>query len=103
MKKIIEGKRYDTETAEEIVSYWNGLGTSDFRHVNESLYKTKSGKFFLAGEGGPMSKYARTCGDMTSGGEDIIPLTPQEAQNWLEEHNFTKELEEHFTDQIQDA
>ncbi len=29
MKQIIEGKRYDTSTAQEIGAWWNGYSTSD--------------------------------------------------------------------------
>lgn len=103
MKKIINGKRYDTETAIEVANHFNGLGQGDFSRVDESLYKTKSGSFFLAGEGGPLSKYSMSSGDMTRGGKDIIPLSATEAQEWLEEHNFIDELEEHFFAAIQDA
>lgn len=103
MKKIINGKRYNTETAIEIASYGNSLGPGDFRHYDESLYKTKSGNWFLSGEGGPMTKYSQPCGDMTGGGSDIIPLTPAEAQEWLEMHDETDALEEHFAASLQDA
>ena len=38
MKKIINGRKYDTETAKEI-GYWsNGYPCSDFNHCNETLY-----------------------------------------------------------------
>ena len=52
MKKIIDGKTYNTETAEEIGSYDNGLGARDFRHCKESLYKTKRGPGSLQGKVG---------------------------------------------------
>ena len=87
MKQVIEGKVYNTETAEEIAEWGNGLGCSDFRHCDEKLYKTKKGAFFLAGEGGPMSKYSRACGDMTGGGEGIIPLSEDDAREWCESHD----------------
>lgn len=103
MKRIIDGKRYNTETAEEIASYETDLGRGNFRHYTESICKTKSGNWFLAGEGGPMTKYSQPCGDMTGGGEDIIPLSSDEAQRWLESHNETAALEAHFSDKIKDA
>lgn len=103
MKKIVNGKRYDTDTAAEIASYHNGLGRSDFRHVSESLYRTPRGNWFLAGEGGAMTKYSRPCGDMTSGGEGIIPLDSDSARAWLERHDMYAALEEHFGGTIEDA
>lgn len=48
MEKIINGKRYDTETADEVASdhYWDG---SNFERSgrNTYLYKTAKGNFFL--------------------------------------------------------
>lgn len=98
MKQVIEGKLYNTATAEEIGSYWNGRSQSDFRNVSESLYKTKSGRFFLAGSGGPMTKYSRPCGDMTGGGSGIIPLETEEARTWCEEHDIDSDtIAKYFT------
>ena len=64
MKKIIGGngkpwRRYDTETAKAVGSRDNGLSYRDFNHVEETLYRKKTGEFFLHGEGGPMTKYAK--------------------------------------------
>lgn len=103
MKKVVNGKVYNTDTAEEVANYSNGLGGRDFRNVDESLYKTKKGAWFLAGEGGPMTKYARACGNMTGGGDDIIPMSAEEALEWLEHHDETEAIEEHFADSIEEA
>lgn len=92
MKKIIDGKLYNTATATIIAEYWNGLGSSDFRNISEELYRTKKGKFFIAGNGGPMTKYSESCGDNSRcGGEKIIPLSESEAREWLEEHGTTED------------
>ena len=103
MKKIISGKRYDTETAQKVAHYSNGLGRRDFRGYDEDLYRTKNGNWFLYGDGGPMTKYARPCGNMTSGGTDIIPLTAADAQLWLEEKGFNEEVERYFAESVVDA
>jgi hypothetical protein len=60
MKSIIDRKRYDTTTAEEIADWWNGCSNSDFHHCNETLYRTKNGAWFLHGIGGPLSPYAES-------------------------------------------
>ena len=87
MKKVIDGKVYNTETATEIEEYWNGFSTSDFKYCCETLYKTKRGNFFLCGKGGAMSKYSESCsGNCRCGGEGIIPLTLEEAKAWVEAH-----------------
>lgn len=103
MKRIINGKTYNTQTATEIAHYSNGLGGGDFRNFSESLYVTQQGAYFLAGEGGPMTRYARSCGNMTSGSEGIEHVSKREALLWCEEYDFTGEIEEYFSDMIEDA
>ena len=87
MKKIIKSKLYDTETAKLVGEWGNGLGRSDFRHCEETLYQKKTGEFFLHGVGGPLSQYGRVYNDGSGreGGEKIVPLTIDEAKEWAEE------------------
>jgi hypothetical protein len=103
MKKIINGKCYNTETATNLCTYWNGLSGRDFRNLSEGLYRTKKGAYFLAGEGGPMSKYSRPCGDMTGGGEGLEPITKSEALEWMEKYGDTETIEKYFSDVIEQA
>ena len=105
MKQIIDGKVYNTETATEVgAEYSNGLGCSDFRNVTAQLYKTKNGRFFLAGEGGAMSIFSQPCGNMTGGGEGIIAMTKEEALEWAETHEVgPDDIEKHFSDIIEEA
>ena len=87
MKKIINGKLYDTETAKEIASKSHGSGPRDFHHYSEELYKKRTGEYFLYGEGGPMSRYAVSCGQNEwSGSEQITPLDYKAAKKWAEEN-----------------
>lgn len=58
MKKIINGKKYDTETANAVGAYANSGRWCDFTHYEETLYQKRTGEYFLHGEGGPMTKYA---------------------------------------------
>lgn len=85
MKKIIHGKLYNLATAKEIAYVTNddyGLA-----YWAETLYQKRTGEFFLYGEGGPMSCYARAVGqNQWTGGEEIIPLTEAEAKEWAERH-----------------
>ena len=73
MKKIINGKKYDTETATKIGEYSNGYSTSDFHYIDETLYRKKTGEFFLYGEGGPMTRYSHACGDLRGYGDALFP------------------------------
>jgi len=103
MKRIINGKTYSTETAEHIRNYSNGLGCRDFSNLDEDLYITKKGAFFLAGSGGAMTKYSKPCGNMTEGGEGVTPLTDQEALVWLEDHGAVEDIEAYLPGLIEEA
>ncbi len=104
MKKIIHGIRYDTEKATLIGSDTNGLPTNDFSYWWAGLYTTpRSGKYFLAGEGGPMSRYGRVVGDNRGYGERLEPMSKEDALAWAEEHLEAEKIEAYFVDMIKDA
>jgi len=88
MKQIIGGKQYNTDTAQDVANWNNGLGYSDFRNTDETLYRTKNGNYFLHGEGGAMTRWSEGNGNTTWGSSRLIALTPQEALEWLEQHNL---------------
>ena len=83
MKRIVDGLLYDTETAEEVASFSRGH-SGDFDSVSETLYKTKSGNWFVHGEGGARTRWARHHGNESSGGEGILALSRDEALDWIE-------------------
>lgn len=86
MKKIINGKRYDTDTAKKLANDWYSNRT-DFHYWEETLYRKNTGEYFLHGEGGPASKYAQSVGQNSwSGGEKLIPLSVENARQWAEDH-----------------
>lgn len=104
MKAIIDGKRYNTETATKIGGACSSGGQSDWRYWNEDLYRTKSGKLFIAGEGGALSRWSQPCGNNgRQGGSGIQPLTRDEALAWAELHLSASQVEEAFADMIEDA
>lgn len=93
MKRIIDGKVYDTETATEIAcdSY---SSPGDFSYSCETLYKTKKGRYFMHGEGGPKSDYAESVGNnVTSGSSRMWTINEAEAQNFAAKHNPKKAME----------
>lgn len=96
MKKIRNGKLYDTDTAQLIDSY-QYLGEGDTRYVYEELYRKKTGEYFLYGEGGPASCWACNEGYGYCAGEGIRPLTDEEARVWAEEHMDADDYLEYFT------
>ena len=96
MKRIIDGKRYDTETAEQVTTIGSLPGTSrtDFRYWEADLYRTPRGRWFLSGRGGPATMFSRPDGSgMTSGGGGIIPISDTEAQEYLEDDRNVEALE----------
>ena len=103
MKKVIDGRSYNTETAKKVAEYSYGEW-GDWDRVEQTLYLTKNGSWFLAGEGGARSEYSRQVAqNRWSGGEDIRALTADEALLWLEEHSKTEAIEEHFADRVAEA
>lgn len=95
MKKIINGKKYDTETATLICGFYRGYPT-DFAHVYEDLYRKKTGEFFIYGEGGARSKYAQRTGNLWCSGKAITPLSEKEAKSFIEKHGTAEDYEKCF-------
>ena len=47
MKKIINGRLYNTDTAKLIGSWSNGLSSSDFHYCTEDIYQKQNGEYFF--------------------------------------------------------
>lgn len=96
MKKIISGKVYDTDTAQKLGS-WSNMSDRSFERIDETLYRKRTGEFFLHGEGGPMSRYAVQIGQNNwSSGERITPLSWDDARAWVESHLNPEDYERIF-------
>lgn len=103
MNKIIKGIRYDTETADRLASYESPDGVSSFSYYEEILYRTKTGLYFLYGNGHAASKYSRQCGvNEWCGDEKIIPITEADAKQWAEKYLDGDEYESIFGSENQD-
>lgn len=85
MKKVIKGSLYNTETAQEL-GYTGYSNSTDFEYWYEALYRTRSGKYFLYCEGGPLSKYAIVEGDNRSGDVKIAAFSREDARKWAEKN-----------------
>lgn len=96
MKKIINGKLYDTDKAKEMGC--DGGGERTFQRWSETLYQKRTGEFFLFGEGGPASKYAEyvSGNNAMSDGSKIIPLSVEAAREWAEHHLDADDYEQIF-------
>lgn len=103
MKKIIDGKRYDTDESQLIGEKTSGHSPRDFNHYSEALYLTRKGAYFLAGEGGPLTKYGVQIGNDIACGSAIFPFSKQEAFGWAQENLMPEEVEAGFPADIDDA
>ena len=103
MKKIINGKKYDTDTAGYIGGYRRGYG-GDVNKFEEELYRKRTGEFFLYGWGGPGSPYAErtSSGNSWQSGSRIKPLPYEAAREWAEKHLDADEYEEIFGEVTED-
>lgn len=102
MKKIINNRRYDTETAEKLGIYVSDYDYTSFHHYSETLYRKRGGEYFLYGAGGATSRYGEYKGNYRVNGEQIIPMTVEMAQEWAEEHLDGDEYESIFGEVSED-
>lgn len=104
MKKIVKGRKYDTESATKIAAYEHG-SRSQFEHFEEALFRKRSGEYFLWGSGGPGSKYAKfvTGENAWGAGESINPLTYEAARDWMERHVDADAYEAEFGEASEDG
>jgi hypothetical protein len=104
MHMIIDRKRYDTHHATKISSRWNGCARSDGHFLEESLYRTGKGAWFIHGAGGPASKYASVSDDGVKSyySETIAPVSEDQAADWLARHHPAL-FEEFFSHVAMDA
>ena len=96
MRKIINGRQYDTDTAEEIgytAANWQDHLYSIFR----TLYRKRTGEYFLCEEGGPGTDISTVDSDGTRrGATRITPLTYEAAREWAEKNLEAEEYEKAF-------
>ncbi len=96
MKKIINGRLYNTETA-KLVGSTSRSHPRDLGYWKEDLYLKKTGEFFLHGLGGAFTKYGKNIDRNTfTGGEEITPLSLEDAKAWAEKYLSVEDYEEIF-------
>ena len=94
MRKVIDGHVYDSDKAHEVGRWDNGKAHGDLDAVMEALHRTKSGLYFVHGEGGARSRYSRQDSlGVWTGGESVTPLPADDARRWAEEHLTGEECE----------
>lgn len=84
IQATINGIRFTTRTA-NLVGHASSDGSVDFENWSAGLYcSPRSGRFFLAGEGGLMTRW--------KGRERIFPLSKAEALAWSEQYLSVEEI-----------
>lgn len=93
MIQIVNGKRYNTDTAEFLAQMPCSYVPGDHGYHVTGVYRTAKGNFFLAGEGGPLSIWGRRGKPSNQPGDDlfgwtasrgIVPIEPDKARQILE-------------------
>lgn len=87
MKKVIDGKRYDTDSAKRLGCWESDQDYRGLYHEEEELYRTKAGNYFLYCYGGAASQYSKKTGpNEWSSNELIQPISEERARKWAEDH-----------------
>jgi hypothetical protein len=98
MRRVIDGKVFDTKTATAVAEWESPHGVGDFERCEETLYKTSKGNFFIAGSGGPMTRWSEPArGGGLGAGRGIEPVSPATALAWCEMKDVDADvIEAHF-------
>lgn len=90
-KRIIDGKTYNTETSTRLAA-WSSFDNPDTARNPECgqiLFQTRHGAYFLFDFDDGRDPWE-------SGFQRIIPLEPEQAQRWTEEHCSADDVEAIF-------
>ena len=96
MKKLVRGRRYDTETTTRLGRAFEG-DESESDYWSETLYVKSTGEFFLYCEGESESQYAQIDKNgVYKPSKDITPLSYAEAKEWTLENLDHEIFDEYF-------
>ena len=81
MKKLLgkPRKMYNTDTASIVGMRRGGSGESKFKEI---LYQTTRGDYFIHGNGGELTKWAR--------GENLVEISGEALKYWLRQTGVTQ-------------
>ena len=84
MKSIVDGKKYDTETSDQICKLASVSDEVSFAWHETHLYRTKRGAFFIAGRGHACSIWSRHSGPGRTSGSGVKPVSDADARKYME-------------------
>jgi hypothetical protein len=96
MKKIIDGKIYDTDTAQCVIPLRSKVDKADFGYWECDLYRTVKGSWFICGEGNGASIFARLVGTGTIPSSGIRVVSDGWVRDELEQIQYLYALEKYF-------
>nr|WP_051700123.1 hypothetical protein [Limosilactobacillus reuteri] len=96
MEEIINGRMYDTETAQRKGTWANTWNDNDYSQVIETLYQKKNGEYFLECIAGPSSIYKIYSGGKTWGQIFLKPIFHIDAVEWAKNKLSANEYEALF-------
>lgn len=99
MNKIINGRRYDTDSAKCIAVWDNGEPSGVSQYYSETLYRKRTGEHFLCRKGGAMSPVSRMRDGSIRGGWDLLPMGLADAKAWGEAKLSCEEFANAFGDE----
>lgn len=85
MKVIINGKLYDTDSAEEVAKWLSKERITSMKWMRKALMLNQTGDYFFLNEGGALTEYAEFDGKYRRPGVRIEPATEEEAIAFLKE------------------
>ena len=92
VKRIIDGKTYNTETATQLAS-WSTANDPDKQGIGYEaggiLFQTRHGAHFIVNHNDGLEPWE-------DGYEKLIPLDPEQAQRWTEQYCSAEEVEALF-------
>lgn len=95
VRKIIYGRAYDTDTATEVAT-WDDDPMDEDLHLTETLYRKRTGEYFIYGRGGAQTVYSKLVRNVWEPGHEFIPQTYEGAMAWAEEHMPAEAYEAEF-------
>ena len=96
MIKIVNGIKYNTETADQVAQYFYSDEYNTDDYCLERLFRKTTGQYFLCCEGGRNTKYARIEGHYKTSGTVIISVDEAGAKKWAENRISVDQYENIF-------
>ena len=92
MKRIMNGKLYDTSTATRNCALACPFLPSDPAYHATGLYRSPAGQFFVAGSGGPRSMWSKQIErNAWENGSGILLISESEARDYAEDAELSVE------------